>query len=376
MFRFIHTADWQIGKVFRFAGAAQMGLLQQARLDAITRIGGLAREHGAADVLVAGDVYDMEALSSRSLNQPLERMREFPDLRWHLLPGNHDPQRPNGLWDRIRARGLPHNLIVHAEPEPRPVDGAAVILPAPLQHRRSLNDPTAWMDGAETAAGLIRVGLAHGSVHGFASDETQRANPIDPQRPASARLDYLALGDWHGQQQVSERCWYSGTPEVDKFNTRSGGRVLLVEIAGPGMTPAVTPLATGRYLWRALRETIQDRAGIDYLDQQLRNLSAAPAETLVDLTLSGSLSLEDTQYFAEQIEEGASAALMLLRIDRSQLYPQPTEEDLDRIDPGGVVRSAADALRAQAAGGGSNAELAREALLRLYLEYRRLEAGS
>ena len=97
---------------------------------------------------------------------------------------------------------------------------------------------------------------------------------------------------------------------------------------------------------------------------------------MVDLTLSGSLSLEDTQYFAEQIEEGASAALMLLRIDRSQLYPQPTEEDLDRIDPGGVVRSAADALRAQAAGGGSNAELAREALLRLYLEYRRLEAGS
>ena len=76
--KLIHTSDWQIGKVFRFLDNGTMGLLQEARLQAISRLGELAGTHGAAHVLVAGDVYDMEALSPRSLNQPLERMRGFP----------------------------------------------------------------------------------------------------------------------------------------------------------------------------------------------------------------------------------------------------------------------------------------------------------
>ena len=61
--KFIHTSDWQIGKVFRFVDNATMGILQEARLRSISRLGELAKEHGAAHVLVAGDVYDMEALS-------------------------------------------------------------------------------------------------------------------------------------------------------------------------------------------------------------------------------------------------------------------------------------------------------------------------
>ena len=39
--KLIHTSDWQIGKVFRFLDNAAMGLLQEARLRAITRLGGL-----------------------------------------------------------------------------------------------------------------------------------------------------------------------------------------------------------------------------------------------------------------------------------------------------------------------------------------------
>lgn len=41
MLRFLHTSDWQIGKVFRFLDNATMGLPQEARLRVITRIGEL-----------------------------------------------------------------------------------------------------------------------------------------------------------------------------------------------------------------------------------------------------------------------------------------------------------------------------------------------
>ena len=111
--RFIHTSDWQIGKVFRFVDIGTMGLLQEARLAVIVRLGEKAEKHGVRHIFVAGDVYDMEALSPRSLSQPLERMRRFERITWHLLPGNHDPHRRHGLWDQLIRRGIPGNVIVH-----------------------------------------------------------------------------------------------------------------------------------------------------------------------------------------------------------------------------------------------------------------------
>ena len=229
------------------------------------------------------------------------------------------------------------------------------------------------MDQAHTDDELIRVGLAHGAVYGFDTDEEQRANPIEPERPQSARLDYLALGDWHGELQVNERCWYSGTPETDSFQTRGKGTALLVEIDGRGELPHVTPLSIGQFRWVSLDEHVASIEDIKLLDSQLRHIEGNLNRTLVDLRVYGALSLADMQYFEEQIVEGTAAALHHLRISREQLYPEPTDDDLDSIDPGGVVRAAADQLRRVAGAGGSDAELAREALHRLYVEHKRLE---
>ncbi|HSH43066.1 MAG TPA: metallophosphoesterase [Arenicellales bacterium] len=375
--RLIHTSDWQIGKVFRFLDNATMGLLQEARLRAITRLGELALEHGARHVLVAGDVYDMEALSPRSLNQPLERMRGFAEVHWHLLPGNHDPHRPNGLWDQLLRRGVPDNVHIHVAPEPVILDDvSAALLPAPLYYRRTLDDPTAWMDQAELPDGLARVGIAHGTVTGFGSEGTDVMNYIAPDRPARAGLAYLALGDWHGQKRIGERCWYSGTPETDAFDVDGGGRALLVEIDSPDAPPAVTPVATGHYTWTRLAERINGRDDIDHVAGKLRGLGDELDRFLVHLDVEGAVSLADRQYFEQTIVDGVSAALCYLRVDDARLFPQPSDEDLDRIDRGGFVRTAAEELRRQA-GEGSEEEraIAAEALQRLYIEHMKLQAG-
>ena len=375
-FRFIHSADWQIGKVSRFVDGAATGGLQLARLEAITCIGKLADEHDVGHVLVAGDVYDHAAPSPHTRNQVVERMRAYSSVHWHLLPGNHDSYQPNGLWDQIRRRGLSDNIHLHTESAASVIEqDTALLLPAPLQHRRTLNDPTSWMDDQVSDANLIRIGLAHGAVHGFDTDEEQRANPIDSERPQIARLDYLGLGDWHGELQVNERCWYSGTPETDSFQTRGRGTVLLVEIDGPNELPQVTSLSTGQYRWESLDERVESPEDVDLLEHKLRNLNGDLNHTLVDLKLSGSLSLADLQSFEERIVEGAAAALFHLRIDREHLFPEPTDEDLDSIDSGGIVRAAADKLHRMVEAGGSDAELARAALHRLYIEHKKLESG-
>lgn len=375
--KLIHTSDWQIGKVFRFLDGATMGLLQEARLRAITRLGELAGEHGARHVLVAGDVYDMEALSPRSLNQPLERMRGFTGVQWHLLPGNHDPHRPNGLWDQLLRKGVPDNVHIHVSAEPATLeDDSAVLLPAPLFHRRTLDDPTAYMDDVGLPDGLVRIGLAHGTVTGFGSDDKDVPNYIVPDRPERAGLSYLALGDWHGQKQINDRCWYSGTPETDAFDVTGGGQALVVDIKGPGVAPVVTPIPTGHYTWVTLSEQVNSRAHIDHLAAKLRGGAGELDRVLVQLVVEGALSLEDRQYFQEQIVDGVSAALCFMRVDDRRLFPQPTAEDLDQIDRGSFVRTAAEELkRMTEEGGEADSAIAAEALQRLYIEHMKLQAG-
>jgi DNA repair exonuclease SbcCD nuclease subunit len=370
--RLIHTADWQIGKVFRFVDDATMSLLQEARLEAIATIGGLAQAHGADTVLVAGDLYDHDGLGDRTLFQPLERMRAQGALTWHLIPGNHDADRPNGIWERVARHGLPDNVRLHLEPTPCAIgQGEAWLLPAPLRRRQTLADPTAWMDQAATPEGAIRVGLAHGSVTQFGAADRSQGNYVDPARPRHARLDYLALGDWHAQREIGPHCWYAGTPEPDDFDQEDGA-VLLVEIAAAGAAPMVQPLATARYHWSRERETLHGADDIAVLDARLRALRPDPARVLVDLVVEGTLSLADRALFAQRIDRSLRAALCHLRLDDRQLHLTPSADDLDAIARAGFVRSAATRLMELADDHANpEREIAAEALMRLFLEHQK-----
>jgi DNA repair exonuclease SbcCD nuclease subunit len=371
--RLIHTADWQIGKVFRFVDDATASLLQEARLEAIVAIGGLAQTHGASTVLVAGDLYDQDGLSDRTLFQPIERMRAVAAVTWHVIPGNHDADRPNGLWDRIARHGLPDNVRLHREPQPCPLGpGDAWLLPAPLRRRQILSDPTVWMDEAATPEGAIRIGLAHGSVTRFGAADRSQANYIDPARPKAARLDYLALGDWHGQRQIGQRCWYAGTPEPDDFDQEDGA-VLLVELGGPGGMPTVQPLPTARHRWVRLRETLHSAGDISVLDARIRALAPDAARLLVDLVVEGTLSLADRALFAQRIDRSLRAALCHLKLEDERLYLAPSPHDLDEIAKAGFVRAAAAKLKKLADDEAApEREVAAEALMRLFLEHQKL----
>jgi DNA repair exonuclease SbcCD nuclease subunit len=371
--RLIHTADWQIGKVFRFVDDATCGVLQEARLEAISQIGRLAVAHAAPIVLAAGDIYDVATAEDRTLGQPMERMRAFAAVEWHLIPGNHDPHQQGGPWDRVLRRGLPDNVRVHLEPAPVALAAdRAWLLPAPLARRRTLADPTAWMDQSPTPATALRIGLAHGSITAFGADAGFQPNLIDPARAERAGLAYLALGDWHGMKRIGARCWYSGTPEVDDFGVSDGGHALLVALAAPGVPPEVTPLRAGRFSWRQEDVRIDGEDDVEVVIARLRGLHEDPACLLVDLRLEGTLSLAARERLARALDE-IRAALRFLRVDDRRLYLSPSAADLETIAHGGFVRVAAERLRAIADDPNEPArEIAARALFRLYTEHRKL----
>ena len=57
------------------------------------------------------------------------------------------------------------------------------------------------------------------------------------------------------------------------------------------------------------------RADIDYLSGKLRGVAGDLERVLVRLEVEGALSLEDRQYFEEQIVDGVSAAFCFMRVD-------------------------------------------------------------
>jgi DNA repair exonuclease SbcCD nuclease subunit len=372
--RFIHTADWQIGKPFRNFGEKE-SVLRQARLAAIETIGKLAQQEAAPHVLVAGDLYDNEEPAQKTLLEPLERMRNYSAITWHVISGNHDFHRPNGLWDRARSVGLPPNVNLHLAPEAALIGEQAVLLPAPLRRKSEASDLTEWMDQAPSAAGLIRLGLAHGSITGFDSSGDAK-NTIAPDRAARAGLDYLALGDWHRTIEITPTTWYSGTPEADRFNSQETGQVLLVDIAGPGAPPVVVPKRTGAYRWLAQTETLARAEELDGLEARLRALPDL-SSLLMRMDLTGTLDLTARAALSQRLAS-LEAAMFWLEPDLTGLHVRPTLEDLEQIDFGGVLREAAEKLKEQAENLAASAverQRAEDALVQLFVLTRGRDGG-
>lgn len=364
--KIIHTADWQLGKPFGRFPAEVRSALSEARLDVIDRIGEVSSHGGSAHVLVAGDVFDNVDPGDRVVLQAISRMQQWP-ATWWLMPGNHDHARADGLWSRVR-QSAPDNVRVVDVLEPVELEAGTWLLPAPLEHRRTSEDPTAALVDMVTPPGALRIGLAHGSITEFgASGES--SNLIPPDRARTAGLDYLALGDWHGFLRIGDRTAYSGTPEVDRFGRDEPGACAVVVVRG-GDAPDIERVPTGRYRWLARRWDVDGLEAFDTHLEQLRG-EGALADHLLSLDLVGVASLADRVAMIGALDDRLAHELRWLGLNDKDLLSRPTEEDVAQIDVQGALAGAAAALRVRAEGGGDDGALAAAALERLYLEAMR-----
>ncbi|UQR61326.1 DNA repair exonuclease [Bradyrhizobium sp. C-145] len=366
--RFIHTSDWQLGKPFGRVPDQARAALFEARLDAIDTLAAAARREGAKIVLVAGDVFDSPEPGDRVYRQALTRMKAASDIRWVLLPGNHDPARAYGLWSRLVGEA-PENVTVCLEPQPFELIEGFWLLPAPLQFKRALDDPTAWFDHAEIPAGAKRIGLAHGPIRDFGSGE-MAANLIAADRARRSGLTYLALGDWHSRREIDPNTYYSGTPEPDDFDREVSGVALCVDLRAE--TPRVADLPIGRYQWTAESWSLSSGADLEGLLAGLAG--AGERQNLVlRLRLSGLITLTDRVVLRDRIESELAHEVRWLDLNLDDLHARPTDAEFADIDANGVLRGAAERLQALAAEGGVLGKRAAAALERLYVEQHRAD---
>ncbi len=359
MISVLHTTDWQIGRVFSQFEPDDANALFEARFKAVEALAELATTRGVDAVLVAGDVFDAQTVADKTIRRLFNAMQGFVGP-WLLLPGNHDAALTESVWTRAqRLRAIASNVTCCLEPRAHAVGGKFTLLAAPLTQRHTHLDLTEWFDSAASDPALPRVGLAHGCVQGILAPDMDSTNPIAAQRWQSARLDYLALGDWHGTRQVGERAWYAGTPETDRFRANDSGRALLVNLPGAGEPPRVEVVVTGRYRWRQMEPHLSVATHIDEL---LAQLSQVGSEEVLSLRILGNCDLGGHRRLAAALDEAGARARAIVW-DNSALRLEPTDEDIDALHADGYVGEVLQELRLPREG--EEAQLARDALLSL-----------
>ncbi len=360
MVRFIHTADWQIGKPYRRVKDEQKRFkLRQERLNAISRIREAAQMNGSKFVLIAGDLFDSPTPSSSSVTEVLEIIGEI-NVPVIVIPGNHDHGALGTVWhtDNFKKyqKQMAPNLSLLLESDPFEIEDA-IILPCPLVRNKDNTDPTLWLRNFNWNTISIskpRIVLAHGSVREFGG---QNYN-LDEETPSRANnlvnldqlpideIDYIALGDWHNLKQVSENAWYSGTPEPDRFDqgeNNNRGQVLQVDVSRL-LKPEVKSIATGRIKWHNLNFRFNSDKDLDRFERQVEDLTAGRvSRDLLRVEISGALSLSGYSRF-ELLKADLENKLIRLRI-KGECHKVPESDELEEL-----TSSIQDPLIAQVAG--------------------------
>ena len=241
-----------------------------------------ARRIGASAIIIAGDLFDSESVTVRTLDTVLDAIAKSPDLHFYYVSGNHDADFSAG------SRPIPENLHTFERDHWSVYEvGEGVCI-------TGINEPR---DEAYSALdGVLRpdevnICILHGQLRdkGYAEEDVGRS------AVSGHCIDYLALGHYHSysEERLDDRLTavYCGTPEGRGFDEAGVKGYSLIEVTGGRLTHRFVPFAR-----RTIHIVELPLDGICSQSELLARadaaLSAIPSTDLVRLMLTGSYTPE------------------------------------------------------------------------------------
>ncbi|MDZ7768497.1 MAG: exonuclease SbcCD subunit D [Woeseiaceae bacterium] len=367
--RFIHSSDWQLGMTRAFLSEEAAARFSQARIDAITTLGRLARDNEAQFIVVAGDIFESNQLSQRTVVRTLDALEALP-VPVFLLPGNHDPLDGTSIFLSERFRAVSRHITVLHDYRPVAVPGldGIEVVGAPWRTKRPVTDLCQEMAQANPpATDVIRIAVVHGQVDTLSPDPG-RSGVVDlaaaEQAIREGRFHYLALGDRHSVTEVggSGRIWYSGAPVATAFDEQDPNKALLVELDGESSC-RVEPLDVGHWIFIAEQRRLDGPDDIARFGQWLDDLPDKEC-TVIKAGFEGSISLAAAAMLDDVMEAKADLfASLRLRERTTDLAIVPDQLDQDSVSLSGYARAAWQELLERADSGD---DAARDALRLCY----------
>jgi len=328
--KFLHTADLQIGKPFAMLEDQTKRVnLQQKRISSLQNMQQLIEQHKLEFVVVCGDFFDNNTPSRAVILETCEAVGRL-GVPVYVIPGNHDHGGRGSVWEQsafLEARDkYAPNLQVLLDTAPLELKDC-YLLPCPLLAKFNDDDVMAHLRAQEFYEQLephkARIVLAHGSINDFSSKDQQDRddtgskvsnNLLELGKLPMEQLDYVALGDWHGFVKIDAKCYYSGTPEIDRFPRGSNnqpGHVAVVELQR-GRPAKVNRHYLSSVDWRSVHFELDNAQGLQVLQQELDELLGKAVNShCLKLELEGELGFEAFEQLEEQLEELRARVLHL-----------------------------------------------------------------
>jgi DNA repair exonuclease SbcCD nuclease subunit len=206
--------------------------------DGIMRLADAAVSLDIDLVLLVGDTFDDNRVRPEVIATFVEHLERVP-VPVVILPGNHDPYFAGSIYDRTELPG--HVTVLR--------DGNGATHAMPHLGLELWGRPHVSFADHRPFDGLPprgeqpwQVALAHGHLV-RTPDDRHRAYQITHEEIAASNRDYVALGHWDVQHDVSVggvTAWYSGSP-------RRYATCALVTLSGVGAsrTVQVEPVRLG-----------------------------------------------------------------------------------------------------------------------------------
>lgn len=279
--RFIHTADWHLGRLFF---GRHLTDDQAHVLDELVH---LARDAQAEAVVIAGDIYDRAVPPVEAVelfDEVLSRLLLDEKLKVLYIAGNHDSAARLGFGSRLLAGG---GVFVAGQLQ---ADAAPIVLDdahgkvafSLLPYMEPATVRFAYGEAAEELAGFDEatsfavaraaalvpegcrsVAVAHAFIAGGASSDSERPLSVggsDSVSPACfARFSYTALGHLHAPQQAgAANIRYAGS--LMKYSFSEAGQrkgATVVDLAADGSVMIEEAALAAPHDLQVVRGTLQ-----------------------------------------------------------------------------------------------------------------------
>ncbi len=233
MIRILHTADIHLGA--RLAKLGDKTEEQRVQIQkTFENIVDLAIEKKVDIFLIAGDLFDTNDPDQNLIDFALSCFARLNDRHIHTFValGTHDFLSQSSILKTIDLTGLTY-IHIFNDPSIAKIgidDLSTVVLCNPLVSNKSGESPFQGIVRDELYS--YNIAMGHGSVQ-IPGKSSSNDSPITIDDINATRVDYIALGHWHNQQQIPGTnvvTWYSGAPEMIDLDQSNSGKILLVTI--------------------------------------------------------------------------------------------------------------------------------------------------
>lgn len=206
--KIIHTADVHLDSPL--AGVADGKLRRRELLRALSNVAEYAKNNGVQAVIVAGDLFDENSVSSETVKQTAQIISSVAE--WFILRGNHGGKGYDVLKNCPNAHFFGEDWSYYTR-------GGVTIVGREL----GVKDDVYWQKFSPPKD-TYNVLVLHGDV----ADDSY--GKIDKKVIAASKVDYVALGHRHEFSAMNfgtVRACYCGVPEARGFDEGKSGFVVL-----------------------------------------------------------------------------------------------------------------------------------------------------